>query len=624
MISRRRFVHGAALSAVAAHLPYRAIGLASGKPAGPKQLEAFDYVGVTLHDGMLKRQYDQARNFYLNLPNDDILKGFRTNAGLSAPGSDLGGWAEHDASTTFGQWLSGMARMYRATGDQEILAKASLLMTEWNRTFRAKNSPYYAYANKPEASHYPFDKTVCGLVDLYCYGGDKSALEPLEQLVAWGAVNLSRMRAPANTEYMSGPPPGGVEWYTLSENLYRAYQITGEEHFRTFGALWHYDSYWLRFLQSPSPDIHGLHAYSHVNTLSSAAMAYSVTGDEQYLDALRAAYDYFDGTQFYATGGYGPGEQLVSPDGSLGRSLELEGNTFETPCGSWAGFKLARYLVEFTGMSKYGDWMERLLYNGTGAALPMADRTNPFVQDIWSHHGMNGGYHVADRGKTFYYADYRLGAGRKDYFPEGWPCCSGTYIQDVADYHNLIYFKDKQSLYVNLFVPSEVAWQRIEGQVTLLQETSYPEQDTTQLSLSMSTPQQFKLRIRVPAWAQKIDVRVNGADSNVPVQADGWATVERLWKTGDQITVKIPMQLRAVPVDKQHPDRVALVYGPVVLVAQEKTAIAGGLSKIARGGSLTSEPLTFSASNQTNVFIPFYNASYGVAYVMYTHAQAAS
>jgi hypothetical protein len=60
------------------------------------------------------------------------------------------------------------------------------------------------------------------------------------------------------------------------------------------------------------------------------------------------------------------------------------------------------------------------------------------VKDVWSHSSSNGGYHVAERGKTFYYADYRASGGRKDYFPEPWSCCSGTFIQDVADYYNLM------------------------------------------------------------------------------------------------------------------------------------------------------------------------------------------
>src|SRR5579883_994437 len=177
------------------------------------------------------------------------------------------------------------------------------------------------------------------------------------------------------------------------------------------------------------------HAYSHVNTFSSAAMAYAVSGDQRYLRSCVNAYDFLQRTQCYATGGYGPDERLMPPDGSLGRSLELYAGHAEIPCGTWAAFKLSRYLMSFTGEARFGDWIETLLYNGIGAALP----TQP-------------------DGKTYYYGDYRLSSGLKQFYWHEWPCCSGTYLQTVADYHNVIYFRESQGLYVNLFVPSEATW----------------------------------------------------------------------------------------------------------------------------------------------------------------------
>src|SRR5258708_35636284 len=99
-----------------------------------------------------------------------------------------------------------------------------------------------------------------------------------------------------------------------------------------------------------------------------------------------------------------------------------------------------------------------MVYNGIGAAVP-----------------------VTPAGKTFYYSDYRVGGGMKVYYWDAWPCCSGTYIQAVADYHNLIYYKDASSLYVNLFVSSEVTWNHPGGEVKLAQETDYPEAETTTL-----------------------------------------------------------------------------------------------------------------------------------------------
>src|SRR5262249_53074480 len=150
----------------------------------------------------------------------------------------------------------------------------------------------------------------------------------------------------------------------------------------------------------------GVHAYSHVNTFSSAAMAYAVTGDAKYLNIIKNAYDFLQNVQCYATGGFGPSEFIVSSDGGLGRSLDTRTDSFETGCGSWAAFKLGRYLIGFTAEARYGDWMERILYNGIGSALP-----------------------VAEGGKNFYYSDYRAAGAMKVYNWEAWTCCSGSYIQ---------------------------------------------------------------------------------------------------------------------------------------------------------------------------------------------------
>jgi DUF1680 family protein len=567
-------------------------------------LEPFNYEGVRLLDSRFRKQYLATRDYYYNIPNDDILKGFRKAAGLPAPGEDMGGWCAKDPSVAFGQWLSGMARMYKATGDRAMRDKATQLMLEWGKTIV-----------RPELTHYTYEKTLCGLVDLYAYGGQKEALPLLEQITDWASQNLSRARKPASLEdAQGGYHTGDLEWYTLSENLYRAYQLTGNPKYKTFGDVWRYPHYWGMFAGERPVEVRAFHAYSHVNTLSSAAMAYAITGDPQYLKTIVNAYDYFQQTQCYATGGYGPGEALVAPDGSLGKWLETEptephyvdqllqyfvGRSFETPCGSWAVFKLGRYLMQYTGQARYGDWMEKLLYNGIGAALPM--------------HG---------RGKTFYYADYRLGGGTKVYYPEPWPCCSGTYIQAVADYHNIIYFKDAAGLYVNLFVLSEVSWNCQGEEVRVVQETDYPESDTTLLTVHVKKSTPFALHFRVPAWSRGATLKVNGAQVDVPAQPGTWAAIQRTWNPDDRVTFQIPMRLTLVPVDKQHPYRVAAVYGPVVLVREQEEIVFASPEDRSKWITPAGKQLEFGAlARSRGKFVPFYRLGYGTPYCMYFDLQ---
>jgi len=507
---------------------------AQDKSAGAKgMLEPFDYRGVRLGESPWKAQYQVTRDYYAGISEDDILKGFRAAVGLPAPGRTLGGWCERNSATVFGQWLSGMARMYRATGDAAMREKAVRLVTEFARTVKSDGDCGFR--------HYPFDKLVCGLVDMQLYADHEDAGLLLERVVDWAIKNFDRANLPATPSLWWGRPN---EWYTLGENLFRAYRLTGNPKYRTFAEAWFYPQYWNKFAANADPaDAHGLHAYSHVNTFSSAAMAYAVTGDETYLRILRNAYDFLQNRQCYATGGFGPIEHTVPSDGGLGRALEYRPDNFETICGSWAGFKMSRYLMQFTGESRYGDWTERLLYNGVGAALP-----------------------ITAGGKNFYYADYRLAGGMKIYKRETYTCCSGTLIQCVADYHNIIYFRDASGLYVNLFVPSEVTWNRPEGEVRLTQETRYPEAETTVLTLGLKSSARFALRFRVPGWARDVSAKVNDADAGVSCPAGNWAVIERTWNPGDRIEIRIPLRFRMQAVDVQHPDRVAIVRGPVVYV----------------------------------------------------------
>src|ERR1700722_7707144 len=84
-------------------------------------LQAFTYHDVTLTGGPLAEQAQFAREFYLAIPNDNLLNGFRLRAGLPAPGNPMGGWYDPQAfaaGCAFGQYVSALARTYANTGDE--------------------------------------------------------------------------------------------------------------------------------------------------------------------------------------------------------------------------------------------------------------------------------------------------------------------------------------------------------------------------------------------------------------------------------------------------------------------------------------------------------------------------
>ena len=522
-------------------------GPATSAPPPPSQpavpastrLEPFDFSGVRLLPSRWQQQVAAARDYYLAVPDADIMHGCRKEAGLPTDAQPLGGWCGVNSNSIFGQWLSGMSRLAHVTGDAKLADKARGLFAEWAKTVKPDGDA--------RMRHYPFDKLVGGLVDLQKYSGVDTA-PMLARVVAFASKSFERPKMPladpTHNQHYYGLPQ---EWYTLAENLYRAYRLTGDETYRKFGDEWRYTAYWAKFEATASPpDAHGVHAYSHTNAFSSAAMAFEVTSDPKFLTIARNGYDYMQRHQCYATGGYGPNERYMAIDGALGKALETRSDTFETSCGAWAGFKLSSYLQQFTGEARFGDWIERLLYNAIGAALP-----------------------IAGRGRNFYYSDYRVGGGMKVYNWDTYTCCSGTYIQNMAEYHNLIYFRDPKGVFVNLYVPSEATWRGPAGDVTIRQETAYPDVGSSKLTISTKGPAAFALRLRVPSWTRDVTVSING-EPPLPIAAKPgtWAVVNRTWANGDVAEVRIPLVMRLEAVDAAHPDRVAFVHGPVVFALE--------------------------------------------------------
>ena len=125
------------------------------------RLQPFDYDGVRLLPSRFRAQVERACEVYGAIPNDNILKGFRRDAGLPAPGQDMGGWCAQTSAVIFGQVLSGMARMSRATGEQALREKAAALLEGWADTLRSDGDA--------QMRPYGWEKLACGLVDLHLW-----------------------------------------------------------------------------------------------------------------------------------------------------------------------------------------------------------------------------------------------------------------------------------------------------------------------------------------------------------------------------------------------------------------------------------------------------------------------
>ncbi len=581
--TRRQFLTGAAAAALTPRFAF-----SSG--AGAKnELEEYDYSAVELTGGPLKEQYDRTHAAYLALDNDRLLRVYRLRAGMPAPGAPMGGWYGHNGFVpghSLGQYISGLARIGRTTGDEQCHAKVQELVEGFAATLGNSNQVFAAPNAQKLWPCYILDKHLIGLIDAFQFSGMEEAHRLIPRVFA-GA--LPYIPAQGRDRIGKKKPPYD-ETYVLPENLFLAYALTGDRTLYDRARTYLLDREFFDPLARGQDVLPGRHAYSHAIALSSAGKARLVLGDEKYLRAMRNAWEFLSSDQQYATGGWGPDELFIEPGrGQLYASLFTTHDHFETPCGSYAATKLARYLLCATGEARYGDGLERAVFNGVLAVKP-----------------------PDNKGDYPYYSSYNAQA-HKTYYPQKWPCCSGTLVQGVADYVKNIYFRAPDGIAVNLYAPSRVRWQQAGANVAVSQETRYPLNGAVTFHIATERPMEFRLQLRIPQWSHGAPaLRVNGKPAKFTKQR-GFAALTRTWQTGDRVELELPMQFRPEAIDEQHPRTVAALRGPLVYVELDP---ASSQSQLDLARLQTAADGSGAASAGTCSFVPFYQVR-DQAYTMY-------
>lgn len=588
--SRRSFLKAGAATAAMGALRAPVFAQLAKPTHGSTRLDQLPYSDVELLEGPAREQFRANHRFFLALDEDGLLKPFRQKAGLPAPGPDMGGWYswsdEFDPPNnmtgyipghSFGQYLSGLARDYGTTGDQPTKAKISRLVRGFAETITPK-----FYQGYPLPC-YTFDKTNCGLIDAHQFAHDPDAMPTLARATD-AVMPFLPAHALTRPEMAALPHPNiAYTWdesYTLPENFFIAWKRSGDKRYLSLAQRFLQDKDYFDPLAAGENVLPHKHAYSHVNALSSASQAYLVLDSEKHLRAARNGFRFLL-EQSFATGGWGPNETLVEPgSGTLGKSLTDTHASFETGCGSYGHFKIVRYLMRITGDSRYGDSMEKVFHNT-----------------------VLGEYPIQPSGFSFYYSDYNNDAA-KVYYPEQWPCCSGTFSQVTADYGISSYFRSPDGLCVNLFLPSRAKFQIKGARFSVEQQTQYPYTSDITLRVSGESPQTFTIALRVPEWAGSgTSVSVNGRRWSAEPQPGTFLRINREWKNGDTVEYSIGMTNRLEAVDAQHPNTVALLHGPLALFAvnsQDSRFTRAQLLAIRQSGSMwtansASSPVGFKA-----------------------------
>nr|WP_314462972.1 beta-L-arabinofuranosidase domain-containing protein [uncultured Clostridium sp.] len=497
---------------------------------------------------------ERVKTFLLSVNDDQMLANFRRAAGLDTLGApEMIGWDAPDGllrGHTTGHYLSALALCYRASGDEVIRKKAEYMVNaleECQNAF-AKLPGYHpgflsayseeqfdlleVYTPYPKiwAPYYTLHKIIAGLLDCSQIAGVRKALGIADKIGDWVYQRLSGLSHEQRTKmwgmYIAG------EFGGMNDVLSQLYMLTGKKKYLEAAKLFDNDRLFYP-MEERIDALDELHANQHIPQAIGAMRIFEASGDRHYYDIASFFWNSVTKSHIYAIGGTGEGEMFHAPNRIAGL---LSKNTAET-CASYNMLKLTKELYCYSPDSSYMDYYERTMVN----------------------HILSSG-DCEPNGATTYFMP--LAPGFKKEFDEENSCCHGTGLENHFRYVESIYYSEKDTMYVNLFLPSSVNWDQ--KQVKLIQ--CVKENCPGEITLKVQGNADFTLKIRVPYWsAGSFSVRINEKAEKIK-EENGYLVLHRQWKDQDIVEVKYSSMLR-VETSPDDDSIVSLAYGPYVLAA---------------------------------------------------------
>ncbi|TQK10319.1 hypothetical protein FBX97_0235 [Herbaspirillum sp. SJZ107] len=499
-------------------------------------------------------------NYLMVMEPDRLLAPFLREAGLQPKQPSYGNWESSGLDGHMGgHYLSALALMFASTGDAEVKRRLDYCIAELKRAQQANGDGYLGgipggraawrdvaagrlradsfSVNGKWVPWYNLHKVYAGLRDAWRYAGNEDAKAMLVALSDW-ALRLTSHLSEEQMQTMLKSEHGG-----MNEVLADVYQMTGERKYLELALKFSHQQI-LQPLEKGEDKLTGLHA----NTQIPKVIGFERIGELSGRKDMREAAAFFWQTvvehRTVAIGGNSVKEHFHDTADFSPMIDEVEGP--ET-CNTYNMLKLTEMLFLADQQGRYADYYERALYNHILA----------------SQRPGTGGFVYFTPMRPNHYRVYSQ-------VDQAMWCCVGSGIESHAKYGEFIYAherdeKDRDALFVNLFIPSTLQWR--EKGVSLTQANSFPDQAGTRITVDGNA--RFTLKIRYPAWvaAGKLAVRINGRPVRIDAAPGSYLSIDRMWKQGDRVDVSLPMSTRL----EQMPDKsnyYAVLHGPIVLAAK--------------------------------------------------------
>jgi len=539
---------------------------------------AFPVENVRLTDGPFKHAQQLDIEYLLQLDPDRLLAPYLKEAGLKPKAENYTNWENTGLDGHIGgHYLSALAYMYAATGNEEIGKRLDYMLSELKRAQEAAGDGYLCGVpggramwaevasgdiraggfdlNGKWVPLYNIHKTYAGLKDAWQQTHREDARDMLVALADWMIAEVSQLSDEQIQEMLRSEHGG------LNEIFADVAAITGDKKYMKLAHQFSHNAILEPLLQGDDR-LTGMHANTQIPKVIGFKRIADLEGNAEWEKAVEFFWNDVTSRRSVSIGGNSVREHFHSPDDF---SSMLESEQGPETCNTYNMLRLTRMLYESNGKPSYMDYGERAIFNHI----------------LSSQNHENGGF--------VYFTPMRSGHYRVYSQPQtSFWCCVGSGLENHARYGEYIYAADADSnIYVNLFIPSELTW----NGNTLNQTTEFPASDKTTITVNPASPEEFAVKVRVPEWTDpyKATLMVNGSEEDVEI-IGGYLTIYREWQPGDSMTVTFPMGLRT----EQLPDGSAnysFLYGPMVLAADLGSDGQEGLmADDSRGGHIANGP----------------------------------
>jgi uncharacterized protein len=526
----------------------------------------FPLSDVILLDGPFKHARDLNIQVLLKYDVDRLLAGYRKEAGLSAKAKSYPNWDGLDGHIG-GHYLSALAMNYAATGNTECKKRMDYMVAELKACQNANTANYpdwgkgyvgavpnskniwstlqkgdFAAFRSAWVPWYNVHKMYAGLRDAWLYAGNGEAKAIFLKFCDW-AIDITTGLSDIQMQAMLDTEHGG-----MNEVLIDAYQMTGDKRYLTAAKRFSH-----KILLDPMSQGKDNLDNKHANTQVPKAIGFERIGeishDAEYSKAGSFFWETVTTNRTLAFGGNSRREFFPSEAACTDFVNDVEG---PESCNSYNMLKLTEDLFRVNPSAKYADYYERTMYNH------ILSTQNP----------EHGGYVYFTPARPRHYKVYSSPN-------EGMWCCVGSGMENHGKYNQFIYTHQHDSLFLNLFVASELNWRKKGIKIT--QETNFPDEEQTKLTVTSGNAR-FKLMIRYPYWVNDgaLKITVNGDTVSCTSHPSSYVAVERAWKKGDVVKVELPMHNSVIQLPNV-PNYVAFMHGPIVLSAKTGTEDLAGL-----------------------------------------------